>query len=137
MHDTGFVDYRLGGDSVVSTYCEFILDFVESVACDASSHTYCVVLLGSVLNRLLLFLPSMAQILLLSRLNLHKSLFWCHIQPDTLHPETLRTKELQQVFSSGLLTLMEAKFAFHKVVRTFSSSGLFIDYGLRAHVSIV
>lgn len=132
MHN-GCVDCRLGGDSVVSTYCEFILDFVESVALDTSSHTYCVVLLGSVLNRLLLFLPSMAQILLLSSLNLHKNPFWCHIQPDTLHPDTLKTKELKQVFSSGLLTLMEARFSFHEVgsclycLRALCRNGLQVD----------
>ncbi len=91
---------RLGGETMLANYCKFLMDILESFV-GSCSHAHPVLVLGGLLNRLLASLPAQAQISILSAGGVsHRSVLWCHVQPHSLHTDTVTA--LQHLVSNAI-----------------------------------
>lgn len=114
---------------MVLVYCKFLIKLLLSLHPDNPSHSYSVLLVGSLLNRLLGLLPSAAQLSLLRTYVTHQSWLWAHIKVNSLHSETLRVLG-PQLFSDSQSKLIESltcnSFDLHNVVSAVSNAALIL-----------
>lgn len=104
-HQWQLMLWRLGGEIVAFTYCQVLMELLESLSPSIPSHSSPVVLVGSLLNRMLGLLPPHAQLDILSLHVAQQSWVWSHIQLHSLHSDTL-TVINHQLLSNTVNKLM-------------------------------
>ena len=102
---------------MVTTYCNFVIDLLEHVPV-GNSHAYPVLMFGSWLNRLVVLLPSPLQINLFSTHTSHTSALWLHLQPHSLHSDTVQALGLV-TDATNLVSNASAGLPFDRVVSKY------------------